>query len=459
MNNVLATPTLSQRRPILYRLALVGWIVIALLCISLFWVDLVADYFDIIVPCMEGVPGVSNECNFAALTPAEVTVWTSWGLSLQTYGVIMLTGAVFVFLVYTVLAGLLLWHQRQSWLGLTTSLALVVIPYALFAGSRDFGAINPYLTWPATIAYMLGNLIMLLFLYLVPNGRFSPRWAYIPMIATFLLLVRGPEPQATGDTLAADPIVSIVNFALVALVLFGGSLQVYRYMREANTVERQQTKWIVFGVVSIVTAIIAWVLVFGRALPIPDGQPRIIANLVSMVYQDFFAIPFLPVAITIAILRYQLWGIDVIIRRTLTYALMSGLLVLTYLGSVVVLQRLFSSVTGQTSTAAVVLSTLLIAALFLPLRRRVQDWIDRRFFRQKYNAEKVLNNFAATVRDETDLDALTAELVRVIQETMQPEFVCVWLAPTKAVRSPDYVASASSPSPLPDYNSFTKMES
>ena len=116
------------------------------------------------------------------------------------------------------------------------------------------------------------------------------------------------------------------------------------------------------------------------------------------------------VAITLAVLRYRLWDIEVVIRRTTTYAVVTGLLVLVYFATVVVLQRLFTMITGQNSTVAVVLSTLLIAALFLPMRRRVQDAIDRRFFRRKYDAEKVLKAFAATVRDETDLDALTAEL-------------------------------------------------
>ncbi|MEZ4517229.1 MAG: hypothetical protein R3C44_10450 [Chloroflexota bacterium] len=125
-------------------------------------------------------------------------------------------------------------------------------------------------------------------------------------------------------------------------------------------------------------------------------------------------------------MRYRLFDIDVIIRRTTSYAILTGLLLLVYFGSVIILQRLLSPITGE-STVAVVLSTLLIAALFLPLRRRVQEVIDRRFFRQKYDAEQVMAEFAATVRDETDLDALTAELVRVIQETMQPEFVSVWL--------------------------------
>jgi hypothetical protein len=406
---------------------LVGWVAIALVFIGLFWVDLVYDYSDLLIPCA-GVPGVYNDCNFLSLTSAEVSVWTSWGLSLQTYAVIMLSGAVFTFLVYTALAVLLLWQQRQRWLGLMISLALIVIPYAMFAVSRDFGAINPNLIVPAAVAYVLGNGIMILFLYLVPNGRFSPRWAYIPMLATFLLLTFGQYFEITGSNNSSDTTRALGSSALVALVLFGGSLQVYRYLRDANAVERQQTKWIILGVVIVVTAIIAWVLVFGRALPVPDGRPRIIANLVGMVYTDYFALPFLPIAITIAILRYNLWGIDVIIRKTLVYAVLTGLLALVYFGSVVLLQGLFGALTGiEQSALAVVVSTLVIAALFTPLCRRIQDTIDRRFFRKKYNAQQVLAQFARTARDETDLDALLAELVRVVDETLQPEHVSVWL--------------------------------
>ena len=418
-SNSPTTGLASQRNPLLYRLALAGWVLIALLSIGLFWIDLVYDYFDVIIPCA-GAPGVFNDCNFVSLTPAEVSVWTSWGLSLQTYAVVMLSGAAFTFLMYTALAGLLLWQQRQSWLGLTISLAVIVIPYTMFAGSRSFGAIHPNLIWPATIASIVGNGIMLLFLYLVPNGRFSPRWAYIPMLTTFLLLIFGPGLDQ-----------SLWSSAMVALVLFGGSLQVYRYLRDANAVERQQTKWIIFGVVIFVTAIIAWVLVFGRALPVPDGRPRIIANFVGMVYTDYFALPFLPIAITIAILRYRLWGIDVIVRKTLVYLLLSGLLALVYFGIVVLLQTVVGQATDAQSPLVIVASTLLIAALFAPLRKRVQAFIDRRFYRQKYDAQQVLAQFAQVARDETDMEALTAELLRVVQETMQPESVSVWLKETK----------------------------
>ena len=135
----------------------------------------------------------------------------------------------------------------------------------------------------------------------------------------------------------------------------------------------------------------------------------------------------IPLAIAVAILRYRLFDIDVIIRRTTTYALIPGLLALVYFASIVVLQSLFGRLTDFDSNPTVILSTLLIATLFLPVRRRVQDAIDRRFNRTRYDAEKTLAAFAATARDETDLDTLLAELVRVIQVTMEPEQVSVWL--------------------------------
>ncbi len=426
MNNAPTAPLSPWNSRGLYWLVLTGWGLIALLSIGLFWLDFVYDYFELIIPCA-GVPGVFNDCNFAAFTQAEVSVWTSWGLSLQTYAVIMLSGAVLTFLVYTTLAGLLLWQQRQSWLGLTISLALIVIPYTMFAGSRDFGAISPNLIWLATAASFVGNAIILLFLYLVPNGRFSPRWAYIPLIATYLLLVFGLESQIRWQISLTGPIRALISSATVALVLFGGSLQVYRYLRDANTVERQQTKWIIFGVVILVTAIISWVLIFGRALPVPDGRPRIIANLVGMVYTDYFALPFLPIAITIAILRYRLWGIDVIIRKTLLYTATTALLALVFFGSVILLQHLFEAVTGQQSQLAIVLSTLAIAVLFNPLRTRIQAAIDRRFYRKKYDAQQVLAQFAVTARDETDMTKLAGELVRVVENTLEPVDVRVWL--------------------------------
>ena len=203
---------------------------------------------------------------------------------------------------------------------------------------------------------------------------------------------------------------------------------IYNAIHARDAVSRAQLRW---GLGGMIAGLAMWfVSVFaGLVTDVPDT----IQPLLDVMGALSFAV--IGITLGIAVMRYRLFDIDVIIRRTTSYAILTALLALVYFGSIVVLQRVLSPVTGE-STVAVVLSTLLIAALFLPLRRRVQGVIDRRFFRQKYDAEQVLARFAATARDETDLDALTAELVRVIQETMQPESVSVWLKPTADRRPP-----------------------
>ena len=187
-----------------------------------------------------------------------------------------------------------------------------------------------------------------------------------------------------------------------------------------DAISRAQLLWAIGGfVLGLSLFFLNFPSAFGWVSPEWASRLSVIANL---------GIPVMGLGLTMAVLRYRLFDIEVIIRRTTSYAILTALLALVYFGSIVVLQQLLTPFTGD-SDVAVVLSTLLIAALFLPLRRRVQDVIDRRFFRRKYNAEKVLAQFAATVRDETDLDALTAELMRVIQETMEPEHVSVWIRP------------------------------
>jgi hypothetical protein len=141
-----------------------------------------------------------------------------------------------------------------------------------------------------------------------------------------------------------------------------------------------------------------------------------------------------PIAIGIAILRYRLYEIATLINRTLVYGTLTAALVALYFGGIVVLQRIFVLLTGQQSTLAVVASTLLIAALFNPLRRRIQSFIDRRFYRRKYDARKTLEAFSAKLRDETDLEALNAELIGVVRETMQPTHISLWQRPHTPTR-------------------------
>jgi hypothetical protein len=137
----------------------------------------------------------------------------------------------------------------------------------------------------------------------------------------------------------------------------------------------------------------------------------------------------------IAVLKYRLYEIDIIINRALVYGPLTATLVALYFGGIVVLQRLFVLLTGQQSTLAVVASTLLIAPLFTPLRRRIQSFIDRRFYRRKYDARKTLEAFSAKLRDETDLDRLGVDLVEIVSETMQPAHASLWLRRDSGAKS------------------------
>jgi hypothetical protein len=151
----------------------------------------------------------------------------------------------------------------------------------------------------------------------------------------------------------------------------------------------------------------------------------------------------IPVAVGIAILKHHLYDIDLIINRTLVYGALTAMLVLVYLGGVVFLQYLFRTLAGGESQLAVVASTLTIAALFNPLRRRIQTFIDRRFYRRKYDARKTLEAFSSKLREETDLDALSDDLVGVVRETMQPTHLSLWLRPENGVRGADTVRGSS----------------
>jgi hypothetical protein len=159
------------------------------------------------------------------------------------------------------------------------------------------------------------------------------------------------------------------------------------------------------------------------------GLPLTRGLLLDLAWEPagLLAMASLPIAMAVALFRYHLWDIDLIIRRTLVYSVVTGLLALVYFGSILLLQGMFTGLGAGQSPAAIVLSTLAIAALFNPLRRRVQAVVDRRFYRKKYDAEQVLVAFSARVRDEVELDRLSAELISAIEETVQPERVNLWM--------------------------------
>jgi hypothetical protein len=228
------------------------------------------------------------------------------------------------------------------------------------------------------------------------------------------------NPIGVLGTDTVERLVGVWIVGLVALVVTCAVALFVRY-RRANDTEREQIKWLLY-------ACAVFLVVFVGGFVSGLGGT---ASLGGYIWGVFFGLSVitLPAAIGIAVLRYRLYDIDLLINRTLVYGSLTATLVALYFGGIVMLQRLFVILTGQQSTLAVVATTLVIAALFNPLRRRIQGFIDRRFYRRKYDAAKTLTAFNVRLRDETNLEALSEDLVGVVQGTVQPEHASLWLRP------------------------------
>jgi hypothetical protein len=217
-----------------------------------------------------------------------------------------------------------------------------------------------------------------------------------------------------------------VEVFMYTLVVVGASSMILR-LRRVGWIKRQQIKWFAYATVVAISGIILKNTIF-----LMTGETWVWwAGLVLTVV----GLAGSPIGMGVAIFRYRLYQIDLLINRTLVYGSLTATLVVLYFGGIVLLQRVFVSLTGEKSTLAVIASTLLIAALFNPLRRRIQSFIDRRFYRRKYDARKTLEGFSGQLRDETDLEALNNDLVGVVRETMQPAHVSLWLRPDRAPKS------------------------
>jgi hypothetical protein len=296
--------------------------------------------------------------------------------------------------------------------------------------------------WIGSWYWLLLLALVLVYLPLLfPDGRLpSRRWLPVAVLAGIGMLgvvVLG----ALADTLPLNeapgyeidnpigieglghvedlPVFGVLT-GLLFVGIIGAIASVVVRFRRSRGVERQQMKWFVYAVAPMLL------------IPTEDYLPGIVSSgALSVVLIG------LPTAVGIAVLRHRLYDIDVLINRTLVYGSLTALLVAAYVGSIVVLQAVFRSLTGQDSQLTIVASTLAIAALFNPLRRRIQAFVDRRFYRRKYDAAKTLAAFSARLRDETDLAELNEELLAVVRETMQPAHLSLWLRPDTASKKED----------------------
>src|SRR5215203_2061809 len=391
----------------------------------------------------------------------RAAAWLAW--SLVTLSVVLLAGwitlpqiarstapgrpfynpveAVFVLatvLTFSVVGASLNTNQHRNaigWIfcgiGLVVSLNSFTGSYAGYrlAGGSAPGSLAETAAWFSSWSWTLWIYVPTTFLLLLfPDGRLpSPRWRPVAWCAALgvifvagYALEPGPLeefPRITNPYGVDSPILDAVAIAgaiPAGASMLASAVSLIVRMRRAGRVERQQIKWLAYGGAVVVGAVFVggvisvWIEEVGISL--------IIIGLLG-----------LPIFTGIAILRSRLYDIDIVINRTLVYATLTATLALLYFGGVTALQRLLSPVMGEGNGLAVVASTLLIAALFNPLRRRIQAFIDRRFYRSKYDARKTLESFSARLRDETDLEALRGDLEGVVRETMQPAHVSLWL--------------------------------
>ena len=399
-----------------------GWLALVLLTLGLFFA---------------GIPGRYQQI----IQTADERSLFELGISIRFYATYLLALSFIPVIFHSVMAGVIFWRRKSDWMALLVAYALVangaVIPLSLMAAQGNLSALQQLLIGVVISTGLISSISLI---YLFPDGRFVPAWtrplAFI-WVAVVLLAVFFPDLPVSLTTWP-------LTVQILALLTWSGTgvyAQIYRYVNVSSPLQRQQAKWALLGLVAAVLAPFVYFLPFVIA---PSISGPIVPNLLyRRMGSSFFTTSFLvrlsglslatlallgfPISFAIAVLRYRLWDIDLIIRRTLIYLSLTVSLLIIYFSSVIFFQVLLRSLTEESSPLAVVVSTLAIAALFNPLRRRVQNEIDRRFYRRKYDAEKALAAFSASLRDEVDLQNLSADLIAVVKETMQPQSVFLWL--------------------------------
>jgi hypothetical protein len=392
------------------------WIILFVLTLAIFFASLPTYLAQLQTPCTE------ISCEYQQLTHSQAVLLEGMGMSITMYAAFTIALAFVSILISVVVSTLIIWRRPDDRMAFFVALMLITLGPIIEFVNVPLSSPSPWLVPNLCMSVLAQALLVLVFL-LFPSGRFVPRWTrwtflvflalQIPLtlLPVAPLLPNNPESQFGW-------FVAIGGFVLIAAVQF------YRYRRVSSPRERQRTKWVVFGLaVPITLNIIATVL----GLFFPTLAERSLLYLL-MLNELGFLIPIcISLSFGFAMLRSRLWDIDILINRTLVYATLTAILALIYFGLIFALQFLFQGFFKQNNAVVIVVSTLAIAALFQPLRHRIQVIIDRRFYRRKYDASKIVEGFSATLRNEVDLNQLRTHLIAVVQDTMQPAHVSLWL--------------------------------
>ena len=401
------------------------WISLVIFTLAIFGASLPVYLAQLQTPC------AGSACAYQQLSPEQVEVLKGLGFSTSDYATytiaLTLASMVVCFLVST----LIVWRRSDDRMALLV--ALMLVTFGPIVEMSNVSASSP-LQIPNECLYFLALSLLVLVFLLFPTGQFVPRWTSWTLVVFLVVQVPVtffPDAPFTLNT-HADALGYPVLLGEIAILV---AVQLYRYRRVSNPMERQQTKWVVFGL-----AVPTMVFVGGTMLSLIFPALGDYHSLYGAPYQlalnaiSIGLLLLLPLSFGFATLRSRLWEIDVLINRTMVYGALTVILTGIYVGLIIGLQALLRGIISQDNNVAIVLSTLAIATLFQPLRARLQALIDRRFYRRKYDATKTLQAFSASLRNEVDLQQLSEQLVAVVQETMQPSHVSLWLRPPEPSR-------------------------
>ena len=405
-------------------LARATWVVLVALTLSVLIASVPAHLRQLLT--VSGEPQM-----WLQISPVQERALLNLGLSLRSYAAYMLAMQIAVVAGFYGLSLLIFWRRSDD--GMAIFVSLVAMLYGTTSvpiGQALAGQTLP--AWRVSVDLMnsVGWGAGLVLFYLFPDGRFVPRWTrWLAAIVATWVLVWPFLPALNPDQWVFPwPFVTKTAWYATGIVA-----QLFRFMRHSTPVTRQQTKWAVFGFTAAFTGFILFNLPVVLYSPLQErGLARLVYFLVG--YPTCGLLPTLlaPLSLGFACLRYRLWDIDLVINRGMMLSVITTVLALIYLACVLALQELFQTLTGQgQSEIATAVSTLAIWAAFQPVRRRAQMTIDRLFFRRKFEAENTLAAFSTTLRDQVDLNQVTEQLADVVQETMQPAHVSLWLVPSR----------------------------
>jgi hypothetical protein len=410
--------------------ARVAWVVLAITVLAIILFSIPSSFEHYSSVCT-AASEVCAERVVHQATPEGVRALGETGLSLRSYALLNVVVDKVFQLVWFAVGALIFWRRSDDRMALLVSVFLVSFGPVAVDPTAAYTLISSQPAWwlPVRSVDIVGIVSPALFFFLFPSGRFVPHWTR--WLAVVLIINDVPDflfPQLYSRLPSLETVSYLVFLGGVVSLVWS---QIYRYRRVSSPAQRQQSKWVVFGLTLGIAG------TFPSQLPVDlslvGGDTPLTLLLLKVGFT--LSLMLIPLSIGVAVLRSHLFDIDLLINRTLVYGSLTTVLVALYFGGIVLLQRLFVALTSEQSTLAVVASTLLIAALFNPLRRRIQSFIDRRFYRSKYDAAKTLEAFSTRLRDETDLEALNDDLVGVVRETMQPAHVSLWLRPDPPPRA------------------------